>query len=542
MKKVEDFDFEELLANSANELRMRPSQQVWKAINRRLHQRRKVYAAAVLLLLLGLFTALNNLPDKTNNNTSIAGAEQPAATTQPLTNNQAVATRPQNATVRNRMVTREEPVIRQLGSSGSNSTLAASVNNIPGPTTNSRAGIPAPVSRQENIAQTTTPVNYTTPSETENETAVTTNTLAVAATPVATQTPQTTSTETLQGNEPGETGTGSQTNEVETSYTGPDGSNSSFTGLQKNNNTSLPVSSKLTEKITASVSSVKNNSLAEKMLIPKILSGNNKSEQPQLNETGSNSEAINITAKPRRFTTEYYITPSISYRKMTDSRDKDNPGAFTQSELDNALYHKPSIGFEAGVSWHYRLYDRLRAKMGLQLNYNRFNMKAAKVQQAEIATVNLYGNNRDRSNPSNLRTNADRDVVPEWLENKNIQVSVPVGIEAVLANSSKGTSLNMGITVQPSYLLRDKNYIVSTDLKNYLLSSSLRNNPSEPSLTRRFNVNLGLEAFFAFSRGNLRWHVGPQFRYQLFSTYNKIYPIRENLIDYGFKIGISKPF
>ncbi len=169
MKKVEDFDFEELLANSANELRMRPSQQVWKAINRRLHQRRKVYAAAVLLLLLGLFTALNNLPDKTNNNTSIAGTEQPAATTQPLTNNQAVATRPQNATVRNRMVTREEPVIRQLGSSGSNSTLAASVNNIPGPTTNSRAGIPAPVSRQENIAQTTTPVNYTTPSETENE-------------------------------------------------------------------------------------------------------------------------------------------------------------------------------------------------------------------------------------------------------------------------------------------------------------------------------------------------------------------------------------
>jgi hypothetical protein len=34
--------------------------------------------------------------------------------------------------------------------------------------------------------------------------------------------------------------------------------------------------------------------------------------------------------------------------------------------------------------------------------------------------------------------------------------------------------------------------------------------------------------------------MGPQMRYQLLSSYKEDYPIREHLVDYGFKIGIQK--
>jgi hypothetical protein len=38
----------------------------------------------------------------------------------------------------------------------------------------------------------------------------------------------------------------------------------------------------------------------------------------------------------------------------------------------------------------------------------------------------------------------------------------------------------------------------------------------------------------------VKWTVGPQIRYQIFSSYKKEYPIIEHLKDYGFKIGLSK--
>lgn len=542
MKKVEDNDFEQLLLNSANELRMHPSRGVWKAINRRLHQRKRVYAAAALLLLIGLFTTLYNLPDKVNNPApAVAQQEQTRAAAQSQAATPAPGTQPARSTTeQTRFTNSREPVARRYSPSTNN------INNIARPAitnryTNrqkqfARTRITTPAGKQENtVAQTSAPVNYTR-TETENSATTTVNNTSTAE--VVTAPSQTNNLLTGSGTEI----TGKAPVEITTNTnTEPGSSNSSFTGVAKTNISKNFNSEELAEKTAATVNLTKKNNLAENMLVPKILTGNLEENGDQKNGNNKNSDLVTITPKQRRFTTEFYLTPSISYRKLTDSRDKNDPGAFTQSELDKAVYHKPSVGFEAGVSWHYRIYDRLRAKIGLQLNYNRFNMKASKVPQAEIATIALYGNNRDRNNPSNLRASDDRNAVGKWLENKNIQVSVPVGIEAVLANSAK-TSLNMGITAQPSYLLSDKNYLLSTDLRNYLLSTDLYSSPSEPSLTRRFNMNIGLEAFFAFNRAGLRWHVGPQLRYQLFSTYNKIYPIRENLLDYGFKIGISKPF
>jgi hypothetical protein len=90
---------------------------------------------------------------------------------------------------------------------------------------------------------------------------------------------------------------------------------------------------------------------------------------------------------------------------------------------------------------------------------------------------------------------------------------------------------NVAGTIQPTYLMNRNSYLLTTDYLNYT---------KEPSLFRRWNVNGGLEAFLSYQIGGFRWQIGPQFRYQLLSTYTNKYPIKENLMEYGIKIGISK--
>ena len=85
-------------------------------------------------------------------------------------------------------------------------------------------------------------------------------------------------------------------------------------------------------------------------------------------------------------------------------------------------------------------------------------------------------------------------------------------------------------TIQPTYLLGDRVYLISTDYKNYA---------EVPWLVRRWNVNTSLETFVSYSTGHLKWQVGPQFRYQILSSFISKYPVKENLYDFGLKVGIS---
>ena len=70
--------------------------------------------------------------------------------------------------------------------------------------------------------------------------------------------------------------------------------------------------------------------------------------------------------------------------------------------------------------------------------------------------------------------------------------------------------------------------------------SDYTNYTKEPSLFRKWNANSAVEAFISYQLGKFRWQIGPQFRYQLFSTYTDKYPLKENLTEYGIKVGITK--
>lgn len=164
----------------------------------------------------------------------------------------------------------------------------------------------------------------------------------------------------------------------------------------------------------------------------------------------------------------------------------------------------------------------------MQFNINKYDIKAY-VYNGEQATINLNGGgNNSVTAWTNYRNY--NGYKSDWLKNYYFSVSAPVGAELKLAGNKK-TSIGVAGTVQPTYIIRDKAYLISTDYKNYA---------KVPWLVRRMNVNTSFETFVSFtSRNKTQWQVGPQVRYQVLSSFNNEYPVKENLFDFGVKLGVT---
>jgi hypothetical protein len=245
--------------------------------------------------------------------------------------------------------------------------------------------------------------------------------------------------------------------------------------------------------------------------------------------------------KTKRLSFQFTLTPTMNYRKLTGNKNSGNYSAKStehvpialnlRGEVDNFVNHHPALGFELGSFALYRIRHNISLKAGAQFNYTRYDIKAY-TSSSEVATIALSNAQRQGadsiSNYSNIRNFGGYAVTD--LKNQYFMLSVPVGVEMkVLGN--KRLQLFVAGTVQPTYLLNGNPYLITTDYKSYT---------REPSLIRRWNLNTAAEAFLSYSAAGVRWQVGPQFRYQLFSSYANEYPIKEYLMEYGVKIGITK--
>jgi hypothetical protein len=243
--------------------------------------------------------------------------------------------------------------------------------------------------------------------------------------------------------------------------------------------------------------------------------------------------------KAKRISWQLAFSPTVNYRKLTGS----NQGKITSlspsiplaieidGDVNKIVNHKPALGFELGTHGMMPLTNRLTLKGGIQFNYSKYDIRAFKTVN-ELATISL--NSSDGSTLNSLTSYTDLrnfgGSSVEELKNQYYQLSLPVGLEfRVFGN--EGLQLNIAGTIQPTYLLNKNTYLITTDYKNYTKA---------PSLVRRWNMNAGAEAFISYNRGDVKWQIGPQFRYQLFSSYDKSYPIKEYLMEYGIKIGITK--
>ena len=244
-------------------------------------------------------------------------------------------------------------------------------------------------------------------------------------------------------------------------------------------------------------------------------------------------------SKPKRINWQLSFAPTMNYRKLTgrknanmQSNSRNIPIALNiEGDLDKLVNHKPALGFELGSYVLFNVTHNFGLKAGFQFNYSRYQIQAysSGTERATIALNSINGlTSSSISNYTQLRNFGGYAV--QDLQNQYFQLSVPVGIELNILGDNK---LQLGVagTVQPTYLLNRNTYLISSDYKNYT---------KEPSLVRRWNVNTSAETFVSYKTAGLKWQVGPQIRYQLFSSYTDKYPIKEYLIEYGVKIGVTK--
>jgi hypothetical protein len=268
---------------------------------------------------------------------------------------------------------------------------------------------------------------------------------------------------------------------------------------------------------------------AEKVLIPARVTP----EGPLTIESVTNSYKFHRA--PKKLSWQLFITPTVSYRKLGVNKGFNNvtgtgyPFSPALTDVNEAVTHKPDLGLQLGFTARYPLTNSLKLRAGFQFNVNRYDIKAFSYT-GEMATIGLNSPNPGSSSVSAYtRYRNYSGYKADWLKNFYYSISVPIGIELKVVGNSK-TSLGIAGTIQPTYVISDGAYLLSTDYKNYA---------KVPWLTRNFNMSTGFETFINYTRGKTKWQIGPQVRYQLLSSFENKYPVKENLFDFGLKIGVT---
>ena len=244
-----------------------------------------------------------------------------------------------------------------------------------------------------------------------------------------------------------------------------------------------------------------------------------------------------ILKKLSKFTFQFYVTPSLSYRQLTDAKGKAARSytaiplsANYKIDINNIVKHTPSAGAEVGFALGYQLSDRFTVKSGLQFNVRQYNIEAFPAAWPPAPEVVDGGSTTDALAISAHYTQANTD--PIILRNRYYEVAAPIGMDyRVFAGTNGAVTVNVAATIQPTYTFDKEPFVITTDYKTYADGSSLM---------RNWNVNSSVEAYISYKIGAFRWQIGPQFRYQHLPTYGGGYPIREHLLDYGLKLGFTK--
>ncbi len=198
---------------------------------------------------------------------------------------------------------------------------------------------------------------------------------------------------------------------------------------------------------------------------------------------------------------------------------------------ENKVLHNSALGFEAGTQMNYIIAKKLKFTTGLQLAYSGYNIISNDVHptSSELALrdpstgmvyIKSYYTHYGDGTGLALTT----------LRNYSWQASIPVGLQYAFYEKNK-LQFSFAANIEPSFVLKANSFILSSDGKNYV---------NDPSLLRKWNFSSNFGTFITFNSSKFQWQIGPNVRYQWLSTYQKEYIVKEHLIDYGIRIGISK--
>jgi hypothetical protein len=239
-----------------------------------------------------------------------------------------------------------------------------------------------------------------------------------------------------------------------------------------------------------------------------------------------------------RFRWELYIAPTmnthylygLNYQTIAQSVQSAPIMVVHVANVNGFVDNTPMMGYDIGGNILYRISKNISLKAGLDFSFNRYYIKAynSNPTQASATLSSYLGYVADSLVNSNSGITTDKN--PQHYQNRYYQLSLPVGVEMNVAGNGK-LQLHVGATLQPSYLLNTDAYVLSNDYSSYT---------KDPQAFRRWNLIAGTEVYLSYAVGKIRWEIGPQVRYQIFSTYKNSYPLQENMLNYGIRIGISK--
>ena len=237
-----------------------------------------------------------------------------------------------------------------------------------------------------------------------------------------------------------------------------------------------------------------------------------------------------------KITWVYFAAPVVSTVSFSGESLKPGTGAnlspgLPLNQKENKVLHNSALGLEAGAQLNYTLTKKFRFTAGAHFTYSGYNIISNEVHPTFATLVlkdHATGMTYSRSFITHYGDGTGQTSVS--IRNYNWEASIPFGLQYEILGNNK-VQFTVGANLEPSLVLKSNAYILSSDGNNYL---------NDPSLFRKWNINSNFGTFVTFGSGKLKWQIGPNVRYQWLSTYQRDYTIKEHLINYGIRIGITK--
>ncbi len=254
-----------------------------------------------------------------------------------------------------------------------------------------------------------------------------------------------------------------------------------------------------------------------------------------------------VKSKSSRIGFQFFATSSISYRRLTDAKLKEinlstNSANISSNNLpisssvpagvNDIVRHRPAVGWEIGFNVVYAISRSLQLTTGVQLNLRRYDIETFVSRTRDLSSLSLINNRGIETMSFYTPYNNNNGYRSTVLHNDLYQLSAPVGIQWKMIEGKKW-GLTAEASVQPTLSLKANTWLVSSDYKHYTEGNDL---------LRKWNINSAAGFQITYTSKKSILGVGPQIRYQHLPTYSNLYPIKENLIDYGIRLSITRPY
>ena len=236
----------------------------------------------------------------------------------------------------------------------------------------------------------------------------------------------------------------------------------------------------------------------------------------------------------RNASLSYYVTPSMGYRTILRKSGYMPAGSLLLASryvpsLHESLLDGAALNLETGAAINYNIAKNIRLKGGVQFNYTNYITNGTELGHPTQASVALMPDASPMFRSTSFSVDGDQDK----FNHRSVQVSVPLGADVEIAWNDH-LKWYAGAALQPTFILGGKSLVLSADEKNLVTENTLR---------RNWNLNMGVETFLSYkTKSGINFNVGPQFRYQMLSTFKKQYAYNERPYNLGIKFGVTKGF